>query len=131
MAFIKMPLGDAVPREVVPMGEYLVRCDAADIKPSTNPEKQGQQNVLVRCSVVDQPNAKTIFHILPGLHKSDDKDKRNNKMNMNIGFFEAFNIPYDKDGFDNSDIPGAEATVRLKIETDDDGTEYNRIVIKS
>jgi hypothetical protein len=123
--YIDMGLSSAEPREALPEGTYLVKIEDAVEKPSKDEQKQ-QVNIQVRLSVPDHPNAKPIWHYLPGISPQDDEEKANTKRLMVCAFLDAFNIPYD-DGFETEDLMGAEATLNLGLEQRDNGEVVNNL----
>ena len=116
MGFIEMPLEDAVSKEVVPEGTYELVIEDAQ------PPKEGKTSVMVRLSVVDEPNAKSIFHHIGLIQSDDDEEKRNYKLIFANAFLDAFSIPHEGSGFNTDDMFGATGKVHLTQE------EYNGIV---
>jgi len=124
MTFIKMPLGDAKEKEVLPEGEYTLVVEDAEYV-----EKDGKARISVRLSVDGYPNAKTVFHSISLISPDDDEDKANTKLLFAKAFCEAFDIPYGADGFELEDFPGARGTVFLTQE-EYEGDVNNRIKLR-
>jgi hypothetical protein len=127
MPFVSMPLAGAIAREAVADGKYDLRIEDAVLVASTN--HPGQTNTRVRISVLDAPNAKSIFHYMAGFAPDDDEEAKNNKKLMAIAFLNTFGVDWNDEGFELEDLPGSTADgVQLKQE-EYEGTIQNKLVI--
>lgn len=123
MSFIDLPLGDTKIPEPLPEGMYDLRIVTAE--PNPKPEK-GRTDIQIRMEVIDQPDAESVFEHLIGIAPGDDADTRNFKLRKILGFLEAFHIPYEGNGFNLEDLPGAEGHVKVKQE-EYEGSIRNKI----
>lgn len=109
MAFINSAMKDAREQQVVPEGEYDLRIQQAEVKPSKS--KQGHENVevMVLIESAEYPNAAPIFHYLSIIHEEDDQRTIDFKLRMQARFLQLFGIPFEDNGFDTDDFAGCTA----------------------
>lgn len=110
MSFVDLgtEFGDAQESEVVPEGRYNLT--ARDIEYTNTSEKHNIRVIVVHDDAPIE-NAAPIFHYLALPKKGDDDEKRKVKMLMTKRFLHWFNVPYEGNGFDMNDIPGASASM--------------------
>jgi hypothetical protein len=131
MPFINAKLNEAQESIVVPEGEYDLRNHSAEIKDS----KKGAPMVVVLTVVesAEFPNAQPITTYM-SLPQDDDEPKAAAfKLLQLRRFCEAFEIPFEDNGFNTDDIAGTTATLMLKQETyEEEGKEpfvSNKIIL--
>lgn len=91
-------------------------------------EKNGREwkNMSVRYEVVDEPEAKTIFHTVWLPSPDDDERSRIQTLDRYRKFLEAHDLPTSGPIDVDTDLPGAESWAILGID-DYEGEEVNRI----
>lgn len=109
MPFVEVPVEDAKEAEIVPEGEYEVRCDGII-------ERRNKDNtrdmLIVPIAIVDAPkgvNPATIFHQIALPNAEDEPKSREFMLLLLRRFLELFKVPYEGAGFNTDDIPGSTA----------------------
>ena len=126
MGFIDLPLGDTKIPEPLSEGMYDLRIVAAD---PVVKEAKGRTDIQIRMEVIGEPDAEAIFEHLIGMVANEDNESRNFKLRRILGFLEAFHIPYEGNGFNLEDLPGAEGHVKVK-QDEYEGSIRNKIVYR-
>lgn len=76
------------------------------------------------------PTAPNVRHSISLPADGDEPKSKEFKMLLLRRFLTLFNIPYDSNGFNIEDFPGATASAELKLgDVDDSGNQYNELVL--
>jgi hypothetical protein len=105
MPFIEQAIADAVEGKLLPEGEYDLRISQAEIKDSK--KGGGKENIQVVIEFQDEPDAEPIFHYIPLVHPDDEDKTKRFKLRMARRFLAVFGIPFEENGFNTDDFPGA------------------------
>lgn len=89
MSFIDINLNDVKDVTTVPEGEYKLACLSAEVKTS----QSGNDYINLRFSVVDEPDAQDVYHIIMLPNQQDDEKGKTNKLRAIKRLFEACNVP--------------------------------------
>jgi hypothetical protein len=131
MGFIKQAIADAKESEAVPEGEYDLRIISAVLhkkKGTEDGDIYGSVKCVIGIDSADHPNAAPFQHYVPLVTgEEDDAGKVNMKLVMQRRFLELFNIPYEDDGFDPDDMPGATCTGKLGQEMVEEGANGQKL----
>lgn len=119
MGFINMDLGGAVEPKPVPGGTKYDLV-ITEQEPHHN-DKSGKDSIKVTIGIVGHEDAPNIRQFLSLPHQTDTDTTRNFKLLMIKRFLSAFNIPYEDNGFNPEDLPGAKGFIELGLSTTDDG----------
>ena len=128
--FIQVPLGDTHEAVLLPEGEFEFICGQP--RETTNPETN-KSAVVVPLIVQDPPEGTTaedyeeISHFINLPHNSDDERTKRFKLRLMKRFFILFNIPFEGNGFNPSDIPGSSARCLVTRRTDKNNIPRNQI----
>ena len=118
MTFVKMPLKDAKAPEALPEGQYTLIIEQAD----QVEESAGRSHVMIRHSVVGEPEASAVFHRLP-ITLPDDANKAKWAMLFCKAYLKTFGIEYKGTGYDPDLVePGLQAECFLER------SEYNGVI---
>jgi hypothetical protein len=98
MSFIEQALGTYQEKEVAPEDTYDLTVKDAKLRGN---------NILVILTIDGEGNYENILHNVSLVTGDDDPEKANFKLGFQRAFLDAFSIPYDDNGFDLSDFPGA------------------------
>jgi len=122
---IPLNLNDVQESRPVPNGRYDVVIASAD----EGKNKDGTKDqIKVSLGIQGHDTAPNVTHFISLPGNGDDSQKTNFKMLLLKRFLHAFHIPYDADGFNVDDFPGASAKCDLTLsEPDDNGNIYNRL----
>lgn len=124
MAFISAKLDDTVAEpKAVPEGEYALRI----MKAERSKSKNGNDMTVVVIRVEDDPNAALIYHYILDVTKDMPADQKAMRALELKRFLQTFGVPFQIDGYDPEDLPGATANVMLVQEEGDDGVVRNRL----
>lgn len=133
MAFIEVSgLGDDYEDKHVEEGRYGLRISSAKNQMAKD-GKSPQVMVVIAIETDEDGNSvgegvASLFHYLTFPNKDDDKDQVRTKMRMNARFFKAFGVPFEKNGFNDEDLPGLEATVLLGLD-EYEGEVRNKMIL--
>ena len=108
MPFIELGLGDIKEARSVPADTYALQIE--NIFEKRNEEKN-RDSIMVVINVMNPPagieNPAPIFHYLSFPNSDDDKRNIDFFMLNLKRFLTVFNIPFEANGFDTEDLPGA------------------------
>lgn len=109
----------------VPNGRYdLVIASAEEGKSKDGTKDQ----IRVSLGIQGHETAPNVTHFISLPGAGDEPQKANFKLLMLKRFLHTFRVPFDADGFNVDDLPGASATCDLtQSEPDDSGNVYNRL----
>jgi len=116
MPFVEVPVEDAKEPEIVPEGEYEVRCESATEKRNRDDTRD---LIVVSVAIMNPPdgcNPQTLFHQI-ALPNENDSDRGREFMLLNLRrFLECFHVPFEGGGFNTDDIPGSSGKCRIGLE---------------
>jgi hypothetical protein len=122
MSLLDLNVNDAVDLEAMAEGEYPLRIVAAEMQRS----KKGNQMLMVRFEIIDEPHSKDINHYLLFPSDEDDAKRKNQRLLAFKNFYKAFGVdassPVDVD-----ELVGLEGTAFLGVDSSDEYGEQNRI----
>ena len=119
-------LGDSYEDKPAPEGSYDLRI--MDIKDGRNKKDTCDQTmVMIKVESDEYPDAATIFHYLTFVGPDDDESSSRNKMRGITRFLKAFNIPFEKNGFNTEDLVGATASDIFVKQEEYEGSVNNRV----
>lgn len=125
-SFIGAAMGDAPEEGLCEEGRYDLRIINRDLKDS----KQGDRKVLhVMMGVEGVPDVAPLMHFVVFPNQDDwenEKEMAKNFIRRAKRFFYAFNVSWQADGFEASELDGATASdIMVTIEVGDDKEERN------
>jgi len=128
MPFVQVEnLDDDYEDKPVPEGQYDLRITSATSKRTS----KGDRDMIVVIIGVDDPEfpgAAAVFHNLIMPNAKDEPDTRKLMMKGVARFLNLFDIPFEKDGFNDEDFAGSTASCLLKQE-EYDGEVRNVLVL--
>lgn len=110
MPFINAAVSEAKELTAVPEGKYPLRVDKAEVVEVKRDNPDGsKEQVAVQISIMDSahPNANLVYIYLGLPHKDDDERKVNSKLLTIRRFCTQFDVPFEDNGFNTDDFPGA------------------------
>lgn len=134
MPFIPMNLDDAVEQKPAPKGKYELQITGATVTETGEKSKcPGAPMLKITLGFTDQEvNAPVITHYITIPYEGDENTDF--KLLMLKRFLIAFQIPYNREGFDLDDLAqsmiGQIATLDVGLsEPNEDGAIYNRLQV--
>lgn len=110
MPFVEQAVGDAQEEQPVPEGRYDLLVDSCEEAVNETTRRTSYRCFIkIQNPPEDIKNAASIFFNLSMVMSDDSEKARNFMLLQQRRFFEAFSIPYEANGFDPDDIPGATA----------------------
>lgn len=122
MPLLDFHLKDIPEQEVVPPGEYTLRCVQAEVRQS---RETGRQYLYVLYEIDGYPNSFPVGHVIMFPTENDDELTRIRRLRSLKRFFEAHEIDLDQP--DTDLLIGKEVQARLVVEEDEEYGERNRI----
>ncbi len=120
MSFIEQALGSYQEKEVAAEDTYDLRIKDTKLKGS---------NILVIIQIDADGNYENILHNLSLVTGDDDPEKANFKLGFQRAFLDMFKIPYDDNGFDLSEFPGAQAEGAPVVQDTYEGRLQNKLAL--
>lgn len=121
---IPLNLNEVQESRPVPNGRYDLVVASAEETTS----KAGAPQIKVSLGIEGHDTAPNVSHYISLPGSGDEPNKAQFKALLLKRFLTAFNIPFDSDGFNVDDFPGATARCELTMsEPDDNGNVYNRL----
>ena len=111
--------------ETVPEGIYDLAITKVMEKKSDQGDLTGLNLII---DVVGYVDAAPVFHHVSLPVEGDDEEKANFKLRFLKKFLEAFDIPFDKKGFDEASLMGAQGKCKLKLD-EYQGQVSNKIIL--
>lgn len=129
MSFIQMTgIDQASEPQPMPEAEYRMMVLGPGVLDEIGQNKTPA--LVFKLGFIEHPEAQNVRLTIWMPKPDDDAQKRNFKTLMLRRFLEAFQIPYDANGFNPEDAAGAEATVLVKLgEPNEQNMQYNEIVL--
>ena len=118
MSFIEQQLGSYQAKEVAAEANYDL---------TIKDTKHKGNNILVIIQIDEPGNWENILHNVSLVTSEDDEEKANFKLGFQRAFLDAFNIPYDDNGFDLGDFPGASASQVPVVQHTYEGRLQNKL----
>lgn len=121
--FINMNLGGVSEPKPVPNGRYRLTIAEAEFKPEKN-------YVQVSIGIDGHVEAPNLRHWISFPKEGDEAGTIQYKKLMMKRFLVQFQIPYNEDGFNVEDLPGATAEGNLSVDIPDESkpsVQYNRL----
>lgn len=114
MSFINLgkDINEVKDPETVPEGMYDLAVTKVMEKKNDHGDLTGL-NIII--DVVGYVEAQDVFHHLSLPVDGDDEEKVNFKLRFLKKFLEAFDIPFDKKGFDMASLMGAQGKCKLGL----------------